>query len=422
MGRTRDRTLRFRRSERVSASAAGAGRASASERFGAMVGKGDGMAYFRRLGAQLAALQELLKREDNWLIMINADPDAMAGAMAFQRLIRHRVHTVTIARINEVTRPDNLSMIRYLRIPLVRWQPVLARGFQRFAIVDSQPSHNVAFDDVDFSVIIDHHPPAEPPYAAPFQEIRPEYGATSTLMTEYLYNSGIRPGRRLATALQYGIRTDTNTFGRHSSEVDLRAYHHLSRFGDTVLLNRIMRSEYLPEWLPYFSRAFDTLRPCGRGHYTSLEVVESPDLLVVVADFFRKVHGLRWVAVCGVYKGTVVVIFRGGFGGVDLGWLASTAFGDVGSAGGHRSMARAEFPAEALGAESLDVFTYRRIRAAASAHRNRPDAASAVASSGDDATPASLFAAPSPTGSKGDPVNGGKGESGDDGKKTSDPA
>ena len=78
------------------------------------------MAYFRRLGAQLAALQELLKREDNWLIMINADPDAMAGAMAFQRLIRHRVHTVTIARINEVTRPDNLSMIRYLRIPLVR--------------------------------------------------------------------------------------------------------------------------------------------------------------------------------------------------------------------------------------------------------------------------------------------------------------
>lgn len=353
------------------------------------------MAYFRKLGAQLAALQELLKREDNWLIMINADPDAMAGALAFQRLIRHRVHTVTIARINEVTRPDNLSMIRYLRIPLVRWQPALARGFQRFAIVDSQPSHNVAFDDVEFSVIIDHHPLPERAYAAPFQEIRPEYGATSTLMTEYLYNSGIRPGRRLATALQYGIRTDTNTFGRHSSEVDLRAYHHLSRFGDPVLLNRIMRSEYLPEWLPYFSRAFDTLRPCGRGHYTSLEGVESPDLLVVVADFFLKVHGLRWVAVCGVSKGTVVVIFRGGFGAVDLGWLASTAFGDVGSAGGHRSMARAEFPVEALGSESLDAFTYRRIRAAASSHRARPDEA-AAGSTEDGATPVTSGSSPAP--------------------------
>lgn len=335
------------------------------------------MAYFRKLSAQLAALQELLKRDDNWLILINADPDAMGGAMAFQRLIRHRVHTVTIARINEVTRPDNLSMIRYLRIPMVRWQPVLARGFQRFAIVDSQPSHNVAFDDVDFSVIIDHHPLPERPYDAPFQEIRPEYGATCTLMTEYLYNAGIRPGRRLATALQYGIRTDTNTFGRHSSEVDLRAYHHLSRFGDPVLLTRIMRSEYLPEWLPYFSRAFDTLRPCGHGHYTSLEEVESPDLLVVVADFFLKVHGLRWVAVCGVTRGTVVVIFRGGFGAVDLGGMAAAAFGDVGSAGGHRSMARAEFPASALGSEPLDAFTYRRLKDAASLHRPRPGAEAA---------------------------------------------
>ncbi|MCH5277888.1 MAG: DHH family phosphoesterase [Desulfovibrionaceae bacterium] len=332
------------------------------------------MAYFRKLGAQLAALQQLLKREDNWLILINADPDAMAGALAFQRLIRHRVHTVTIASINEVTRPDNLSMIRYLRLPVVRWQPVLSRGFQCFAIVDSQPSHSPAFDDVDFSVIIDHHPLPGQPHAAPFQDIRPEYGATSTLMTEYLYNAGIRPGRRLATALQYGIRTDTNTFSRHASEVDLRAYHYLTRFGDPLLLNRIMRSEYLPQWLPYFSRAFETLRPCGRGHYTSLGEVESPDLLVVVADFFLKVHGLRWVAVCGVCAGTVVVVFRGGLGVVDLGRLAAQAFGEVGSAGGHRTMARAEFPVQALDGEALDSFTCRRIQAAASIHRARPGA------------------------------------------------
>lgn len=332
------------------------------------------MAYFRKLDAQLAALQQLLRREDNWLILINADPDAMGGAVALQRLIRHRVHTVTIASINEVTRPDNLSMIRYLRLPIVRWQPVLSRGFQRFAIVDSQPSHSPAFDDVDFSVIIDHHPLSEQPHAAPFQDIRPEYGATSTLMTEYLYNAGIRPGRRLATALQYGIRTDTNTFGRHTSEVDLRAYHHLTRFGDPLLLNRIMRSEYLPQWLPCFSRAVDALRPCGRGHYTSLGEVESPDLLVVVADFFLKVHGLRWVAVCGVYAGTVVVIFRGGLGVVDLGSIASLAFGDVGSGGGHRTMARAEFSVQALDGEALDSFTCRRIQTAASARRSRPRA------------------------------------------------
>lgn len=177
-------------------------------------------------------------------------------------------------------------MLRYLRVPVVKWEPSLAPGFQRFAIVDSQPHHSPAFDDVNFSVIIDHHPKPPTPFPAPFQEIRPDIGATSTLMTEFLYNAELRPGRRLATALQYGIRTDTNTFGRNSTEVDIRAYHYLTRFADPALLTRIMRSEYLPEWLPYFSRAFVNLRPCASGSYTWLGVAESADVLVVVADFF----------------------------------------------------------------------------------------------------------------------------------------
>ena len=202
------------------------------------------MAYFRKLSSRLAELQALLNRDDNWMVLISADPDAIAGAFAFQRLISKRVHSVTIARINEVTRPDNLAMLRYLRVPVVK-------------------------------------PPT--PFPAPFQEIRPDIGATSTLMTEFLYNAELRPGRRLATALQYGIRTDTNTFGRNSTEVDIRAYHYLTRFADPALLTRIMRSEYLPEWLPYFSRAFVNLRPCASGSYTWLGVAESADVLVVRA-------------------------------------------------------------------------------------------------------------------------------------------
>jgi len=322
------------------------------------------MAYFRKLTSQLAALQAILSREDDWLILINADPDAMGSALALQRLFSKRVKSVTIARINVVTRPDNLAMIRNLRIPMLAWQPNLAKNFKNFAMVDSQPHHNPAFAGINFSVIIDHHPLPETPAAASFMDIRPEYGATSTMMTEYLYNAGIRPGRRLATALQYGIRTDTGTFGPRTSEPDLRAYHHLGRFADQQILTRILRSEYLPEWLPSFSRAIQNLRPCGRGHYTSLGRVQSPDLLVVMADFFLKVHGLRWVAVCGVAGQTVVVIFRGSVGSVDLGKLADAAFGDVGSAGGHSSMARAEFPLSSVSGTLLDDFIEDRLRAA----------------------------------------------------------
>jgi nanoRNase/pAp phosphatase (c-di-AMP/oligoRNAs hydrolase) len=320
------------------------------------------VAYFRKLDHQLAALHELLRHEDDWLILINADPDAMAGAMALSRLIRHRVGGVTIARVNEITRPDNLAMVRYLRIPVIPWQPSLARSFRRFAMVDSQPHHNPAFQDMDFTVLIDHHPLPETAYPAAFSEIRPECGTTSTILTEYLYNAKIRPGRRLATALQYGIRTDTGTFGRDSTELDIRAYHFLARYADPSLLTRIMGSEYLPGWLPCFSRALKNLRACGSGRLTSLDEVESPDVLVAVADFFMRVHGVRWVAVCGCFRDTAVVVFRGGLGGGNMGGLAS-AFADVGSGGGHRGAARAEFAVSALEGEKMEDFVCRRLKA-----------------------------------------------------------
>ena len=330
------------------------------------------MAYFRVLSSQLALLQSQLAKDESWAILITADPDALASAMALQRIIRAKVKSVTIARTNDITRPDNLAMIRYLNIPVVKWRPSMRKKMQRFALVDSQAHHNPAFAGLEFSIVIDHHPKPAEPCAAPFQDIRPDYGSVSTMMTEYLYSAGIRPARLLATALQYGIRTDTGTFGRGCTDVDLRAYHYLSRFGDANLMNRILRSEYLPAWLPYFSRAFETLRPCGRGSYVWLGKVESSDILVVVADFFLKVHGLRWVAVCGVSAGRVIVVFRGGYGKMDLGSVASCVFAGTGSGGGHKTMARAEaalvdLPVEAK--SGLEEYVFQMLYAAAEKRR-----------------------------------------------------
>lgn len=306
------------------------------------------MSYFRKLTSQIEALEALFQKDASWLIVINADPDAIASAFALRRIMAHKVKSSAIARVNEIRRPDNLAMLRHLRIQIVPWEPHFLTEFQHFAIVDSQPHHHPVFESIPFSLVIDHHPLLpEKPLQATFADVRAEYGATSTLLTEYLYNMRIRPGVRLATALQYGIRTDTGTFGRMSSEVDLRAYHYLNRFADSASLMRILRSEYLAEWLPYFSRAFENLRRCGSGHFTAVGKVSSADVLVVVADFFLKVHGLHFVTVCGVQEQNLVIIFRGD-GSTDLGKLASLAFEAFGSAGGHKAMARAEIDLERI--------------------------------------------------------------------------
>lgn len=180
------------------------------------------MSSTRKLSSRLTQLLELFNRNDDWLIVINADPDAMASAMALKRIMSHRTGKVTIARINEISRPDNLAMIRYLRIPMLPLTDKLKASYSHFAMVDSQPHHNPAFAGIPFSIVIDHHPAVpEHPVDAAYVDIRPQYGAVSTLLTEYLRAYHIRPGIRLATALQYGIRTDTATFTRTGTEIDL---------------------------------------------------------------------------------------------------------------------------------------------------------------------------------------------------------
>ena len=302
------------------------------------------------LVAAMRQWRHTLSKEDRWCILIVADPDAMAAALALKRIMQHRVKAVDIMRVNEVTRPDNLAMIRYLHIPVKAWQPEKAGQYQHFAVVDSQPHHHASLRDIRFSLVIDHHPlPPEPYEGAQLYDVRPEVGATCSMLTRYLQGLRITPAPLLATAMLYGIRTDTAAFERSGGEDDFRAYQWLSRFADTAILRRILRSEYLRDWLPLFTRAFRSLVDCrGAGAQAWLGDVSSADLLVAVADFFTRVHGLRWIAVSGIVgKNTVVVIFRGD-GSRDIGRMADACFYDVGSAGGHRRLARAEFPLSAV--------------------------------------------------------------------------
>lgn len=306
-----------------------------------------------------------LAKDERWCVLISADPDALASAMALKRIMLNVTKGLDIMRINKITRPDNLAMIRYLRIPVKLWTPEKAASYSRFAMVDSQPAHNPAFASLHLDFIVDHHPLTDlEGYLAKnaYVRIQPGIGATSTMMTQFLQTMRIRPGPLLATALLFGIRTDTGSFERSGAEEDLRAYQWLSHHADINLLRRISRSEYLRSWLPYFSRAFRSLVDCkGGGAYAALNEIPSADLLVSIADFFTKVHGLKWIAVSGIMDKTVIVIFRGD-GSRDIGRFADACFYDVGTAGGHRNMGRAEFPlSEVPSDEKPSTFVYHRL-------------------------------------------------------------
>ncbi|MDY6854880.1 MAG: DHH family phosphoesterase [Thermodesulfobacteriota bacterium] len=289
----------------------------------------------------------LFKSNSNVLVLINPDPDSIASALAVKRLLWKHVHKTSIAYIEEIKRLDNLTMVELLKIQMKRIDEIDTEDFSDYIIVDSQPDHSVFFTPFAYNAIIDHHPKVEEHHAS-YIDIRPEYGANSTILTEYLRSAGIKPSMRLATALLYAIKTDTGNFERSGIEADVNQFRYLFKYANMNLLKKIEKSELRPDDLDFFQTALMNRILTKKKIYAHAGEVPSADICVQIADFFTKVHGVGWAFVSGVYEDRIIVIIRNDGYRKDAGHLASIAFGDVGSAGGHRGAARAEIPLDFL--------------------------------------------------------------------------
>lgn len=279
--------------------------------------------------------------EDQVLVVINADPDAIASAMAVKRLLWRKVANVCIAHINVISRPDNLAMIRLLNVNLVHIRESDPKAFSRFVIVDSQPDHHECFSTFKTDVIIDHHPETGS-IADALVDIRPKYGATATIMTEYLRAAKIKPSVKLATGLFYAIKTDTANFQRKTLIEDVRAFQYLFRFANIDLIRKIDQAEMTIEFLDYFKRALQNKVLRRERIFAHLGRVENPDVCVLIADFFMRIQSIGWSIVSGIYEQKLIIILRNDGLRKNAGKVAKQSFGRFGSAGGHKSSARAE--------------------------------------------------------------------------------
>ena len=295
---------------------------------------------------RLRRLLGLFSREDRLVILINADPDAMASAMALKRLLWRQVSVTTISHVNMITRPDNLAMIRLCKLDMLPIQKVDLKQCTRFAILDSQPSHHESFEGIDFDVIIDHHPATGA--KARFVDIRPEYGATSTIMTQYLRAAKIKPSAKLATALFYGIKTDTMNFQRKAVLEDVNAFQFLFRHVNVHMAKKIEQAEMTLDFLKYYQIALARAQARKQHIHVHIGQVLNPDVCVSIADFFMKIHDIVWAVVSGTYRRRLIIILRNDGIRRDAGKLLSEVFGELGTAGGHKAVARAEVPLKNL--------------------------------------------------------------------------
>ncbi len=193
-------------------------------------------------------------------------------------------------------------------------------------------------------IVIDHHP-GYGPHGSAFQDLRPKYGATSTIMTEYMINADEHISERLATALLYGIRTDTVMLSRRVTDDDVLAFTHLYPIANYSLLRQFERPELPLQFAKILSRAMRRLEVKDGLVVLNLGRVARDDLIVQMADFCLQFEGVQWVAVAGKLGPNLVVALRNhGNTRQPAGEVAKGLVGDIGSGGGHRDMAKAVIP------------------------------------------------------------------------------
>lgn len=292
--------------------------------------------------------QHYFRDADRVLILTHndPDPDALASGLALRSLLRRTRQTAIIGCLQGVSRPENLRMIKLLDLNYEVITPDQCATFDKIALVDVQP-HYFPGMLPHADLVVDHHP-EQTGYSAVYKDIRPEYGSTSTILTEHMRAVDIDISERTATAMLYAIKSDTLFFNRQANRADLDAFSYLYPLADATMIRKMEGAEITGERLDYVIKAWQTGRMVEHVFCAFLGEPPREDFIPYVADFYLQLENVQWTVVSGVVNDTFVVSVRNLGYSRNAGDFVRRWFNDIGSAGGHRTMAKAVVPLEAF--------------------------------------------------------------------------
>lgn len=300
---------------------------------------------------RVVRLRELFAERDKVGILLqpDPDPDGIASGLALRALLGRKSPTAPLISFGEVTRPENQAMVLALGIEVRKVGAEHLDEFDGLALVDAQPNvmgENPPARVLNVDAVIDHHPERSG-YDAVVKDIRVNYGATSSILIEYLQaaEAELRPG--LATALLYGIKSDTQLLGRDTSSADMQAFGVAHSFHSPAMLRRIERPALPWDGLRALGRALARTRVEEGIHLLTLGRVRE-NVIPQVADLGLQAEGAEWSIAAGIVGGNLVFSVRNVGYVRAAGEVVRAVVEGLGAGGGHRSMAKGIIPLSAL--------------------------------------------------------------------------
>lgn len=280
----------------------------------------------------------------------NPDPDAISSAMALLAIAQEASGKKLAGRIlysGDIGHQENRAFVNLLEIRMERITPAVLKECTYLALVDaSAPGvNNELPKELALHVIVDHHQNGEGTEGkAEFVDIRGDVGATATIFAEYLKELGIPFSRKVASALFYGIRADTRDFRRGVTPLDLEYAAFLIPFADAELLDRITSPALSQETMDILGIAIRNRKVRSGYLFSNVGVVRNRDALPQAAELLITLEGVNTAMVYGISETTIIVSARNRDIRINIGNVLHEAYGDIGDAGGHATMAAAAIP------------------------------------------------------------------------------
>lgn len=294
-------------------------------------------------------LLRLLKGHDEAIILTHndPDPDGISAAWGLSWLIRQRTNMrVRVVYSGMIGRAENRAMVRLLDVPLQHADIYDFNPETPVILVDAQPGsqNNILPSTIKPLAVIDHHPSLSETPAAAFREIESRFGATATIVTRYMWAMNVEPPPPLATALFYGIKTDTLGLSRGASRADAMAYIYLHERADLPLIGAIERAKLSRDYFVVMDRALRAARLFDDVIVTTLGEMQHADMAAEVADLLMRMQGVRWCFCVGTYQKLLILSLRTDAPDLNAGRMIQKLVETKGAAGGHSEMAGGRIP------------------------------------------------------------------------------
>ena len=272
----------------------------------------------------------------------NPDPDCLASALALRHLFVMKLNRESVVTFSGIIgRSENIAMAHELQIPLTPLGMVDLADYQVVCMLDTQPGtgNNAVPTEARVDLVLDHHPLRDRTRQCRWVDVREEYGVTATILYEYLTAQQVHISTKLATALFYAIKSETQDLGREANDYDRDAYHRLFPLTNKRLLYQITHPRQPIDYYRTIQRALNNVAIYGPLLVVNLERVVFPEMVAEMADFLIRLEQIETVLSIGHYCDGVVFSLRTTRLDLNAGEISRRLVQGLGAAGGHGMMA-----------------------------------------------------------------------------------